>query len=141
MPENRLSASIEARYRLTWLLFSFGVPLTIAGVGVFASLARVGVWIGSEDEIGRALLVATSVCALAARFSKRARTLLIFLVIAAFGGRAFGFLILGAPDMSWPNRIGATGIWACITALCLGMLLQLDTLIAFRDERRVAGIE
>ena len=50
-------------------------------------------------------------------------------------------LILGGPDLSWVNRIGAAGIWACITALCLGMLLQLDTLIAFRDERRAAGIE
>lgn len=141
MPVNRLSPSIEARYRLQWRLFSIGAPLVIAAVGVFASLAKVGVWIGSEDEIGRALLLSTSVVAVAARWSKHLRTFLIFLLIAAFGGRAFGFIILGAPDMTWPNRLGAAGIWACITALCLGMLLQLDTLIAFRDERRAAGIE
>lgn len=141
MSDNQLSASIEARYRLTWTLFSFGVPLCIAGVGVFASLARAGVWIGSEDEIGRVLLLATTAVALVARFSKRARTLLIFLIIAAFGGRAFGFVIVGAPGMDWANRLGAAGIWGCITGLSLGMLLQLDTLVAFRGERRAAGIE
>lgn len=140
MPNN-LSASIEARYQLTWLLFSNGVPALIAGVCVFASLADVSVWIGSEDQIGRTLLLVTAVFAVVARFSKRARTATIFLIIAAFGGRAFGFLLVPPPDFSLLNRLGAAGVWACITGLSLGMLLQLDTLIAFRAERKAAGIE
>jgi hypothetical protein len=141
VPVNRLSDEIESRYRLMWRLFSTGIPATIAGICLFTVMAQAGVWIGTEDEVGRVLLVATAACAVAARFSKLARTGLIFLLIATFGGRAFGFLIVPPQGYTFSNQIAAAGNWACITGLCLGMVLHLDTLIAFRDQRRRAGIE
>lgn len=138
---NRLSETIEPRYRLTRFLFLGFVPIVIAAFAVGASLARVGVWIGSSDEIGRVLLLATAVCSIVARFWRRARTFLTFLIIAAFGGRAFGFLILGAPDLGWWNRIGAAMLWTAITISSLLLVIQMDTIIAFREERREAGLE
>lgn len=138
---NRLSETIEPRYRLTRFLFLGFVPAVIAVIAIGAALADAGVWIGSEDRIGRVLLIATAVCAIVGRFWRRARVALNFLVIAAFGGRAFGFLILGAPGMDWLNRIGAAMVWGAITFGSLLLILQMDTIMLFRAERRQLGLE
>jgi hypothetical protein len=138
---NRLSETIEPRYRLTRFLFLCFVPLVIAGIAVGGAFGKYGVWIGREDEIGRSLLYATAVLAVVGRWWRRARTVVNFFIIAAFGGRAFGFLLLGAPGLDWWNRLGAAMVWASITMSSLLLVLQMDTLIAFRDERRAAGLE
>jgi hypothetical protein len=138
---NRLSDTIEPRYRLTLFLFLTFVPVVIATIAVGATFAKSGVWIGSEDEIGRALLISTAVCSVIARWWRPAREALNFFVIAAFGGRAFGFLIVGGPGLSLVNRTGAAMIWAAITFGSLLLILQMDTLLQFRKERRELGLE
>lgn len=138
---NRLSDTIEARYRLTLFLFLGFVPAVVAFVALGAALAKVGVWIGNEDVVGRVLLVLTAVVAVAGRFWRKARTALTFLIVGAFGGRAAGFLFVAPEGYTWANRLGAGMVWAGVTLSFLMLVLQLDTLIAFREERREAGIE
>jgi hypothetical protein len=138
---NRLSETLEPRYRLNRFLFLGFAPAVIVFTSLGAAFGQYGVWIGSEDAIGRALLYVTAGFAVAGRWSRRCRTILNFLVIAAFGGRAFGFLILGVPGLDLLNRVGAMMVWSAITVASLLLILQMDTLLAFRDERRQLGLE
>lgn len=141
MTENRLSPNIERRYRVARVLYLWLVPVVIVGIALGSAAGRFGVWVGSNDDVGRWLLGLTAICTIGGIFWRRARVALTFLVIAAFGGRAIGFLIFGVPGQDWVNRLGAAAQWGCMTLGVLILIQQWDTIVTFRDERREAGIE
>lgn len=141
MTENILSPGIERRHRVNQILYLRLVPICIAGIALGAMGARFGVWVGDNDLVGRGLLGLTAACSIGGIFFRRARVALSMLVIFAFGGRAIGFILFGTPEQSWLNRAAAAVQWGCITLGCLIMIQMWSTIVAFRDERRAAGIE
>ncbi len=141
MNENVLSPAIEARYRMAKILYIWFVPVVIVGIALGSAAGRFGVWVGDNDAVGRFLLLLTALCTVAGMAWRQARVMLTFLVIAAFGGRAVGFLLFGVPGQDWGNRLGAAVQWGCMTLGVLILIQQWDTIVSFRDERRKAGIE
>lgn len=110
-PFNVLSPDLEERYQRQRFMAHWLVPGGMAGFLLAGAGARLGIFLGEAEIIGRVLMCMAAVGVLFLWW-RPARPVVFWLVGAACFGKAIAYLTFDIPDLNWRLQINSALFYA-----------------------------
>lgn len=131
---NRLSPDLEVRYQRQRFQARRLVPIGMCGFLLAGAGARLGIYLGQAEILGRVLMCSAAVSVLFLWW-RPARPVVFWLVGAACFGKAAAYLTFDVPNLDWRLQINSAMFYASIGLVFCCIVSWIDLILEFGARR------